>query len=196
MRPAQILSIPSSTSWHSRVPTHNFPLAFLRLTEQSAVHRTRRVNRTHTWYIVGRRIRLKVSSELHMTSSSLGGYGSTYSSQAAQAALYAEMFSLKCDAGFFVVGLQEGEAVCTPIRVISTLITMSVASAWFSRRKSIKKLLLFFSHWLRCGSFSSSLIPLYSSLAGANAYTGSKSTPQATVYDKPARRIASYTHYA
>ncbi|CAN0049687.1 unnamed protein product [Ectocarpus sp. 13 AM-2016] len=84
-----------------------------------------------------------------MTSSSLGGYGSTeYSSQAAQAALYAEMFSLKCNAGFFVVGLQEGEAVCTPIRVISTLITMSVASAWFSRRKSIKKLLLFFSHWL------------------------------------------------
>lgn len=58
------------------------------------------------------------------------------------------MFSIKCDTGFLVVGFQEGEAVCTPIRVVSTLITMSVASAWISRRMAIKKLLLFFSHWL------------------------------------------------
>lgn len=86
-----------------------------------------------------------------MTESSLsqgdGGYGYS-SSQAAQAALYAEQFSLKCDAGFIVVGLQDGEAVATPVRVIATLVTISVASAWFSRRKSIKKLLLFFGHWL------------------------------------------------
>lgn len=77
-----------------------------------------------------------------------GAYGGYSSSQAAHAALYAELFSLKCDTGFVVVGLQDGEAVCTPIRVVSTLITISVASAWFSRRKAIKKLLLFFGHWL------------------------------------------------
>ncbi|CAN0304895.1 unnamed protein product, partial [Ectocarpus sp. 6 AP-2014] len=29
---------------------------------------------------------------------------------------------------------------------------MSVTSAWISRRKSIKKLLIFFSHWLRVGA--------------------------------------------
>lgn len=61
-----------------------------------------------------------------------------------------ELPSLNCDAGFPIVGLLEGEAICTPIRVFCTLVTMSVASAWFSRRKSIKMLILFFSHWLRC----------------------------------------------
>lgn len=84
------------------------------------------------------------------SSLSQGGYGAYGSSpsEAAQAAMYAELFSLKCDTGFIVVGIQDGEAACTPIRVISTLITVSVASAWFSRRKAIKKLLLFFGHWL------------------------------------------------
>eukprot|EP00903_Cladosiphon_okamuranus_P012715 g11887.t1 len=82
-----------------------------------------------------------------MSQAAYGAYGYS-SSQAAQAALNAELFSLKCETGFMVVGLQDGEAVCTPIRVVSTLITMSVASAWFSRRKSIKKLLLFFCHWV------------------------------------------------
>eukprot|EP00752_Nemacystus_decipiens_P005588 g5057.t1 len=85
--------------------------------------------------------------ESSLSQGSYGGYGYS-SSQAAQAAMYAELFSLKCDTGFVVVGLQDGEAVCTPIRVLSTLITISVASAWFSRRKAIKKLLLFFGHWL------------------------------------------------
>ena len=85
--------------------------------------------------------------ESSLSQGAYGAYGYS-SSQAAQAAMYAELFSLKCNTGFIVVGLQDGEAVCTPIRVASTLITISVASAWFSRRKSIKKLLLFFSHWL------------------------------------------------
>lgn len=88
--------------------------------------------------------------------------GNVYSSfsQSAQDAQYADLFTLKCEAGFFVLGLREGEAVCTPVRVVATLVTMSVASAWFSGRKSIKKLLLFFSHWLRYTSpcFVSSFI--------------------------------------
>lgn len=68
----------------------------------------------------------------------------------AQAALDAGMFTLRCDTGFLVAGLQPGEAAWTPNTVLCTLITMTVTSAWIGRRKSIKKLLIFFSHWLRC----------------------------------------------
>ncbi|CAB1105637.1 unnamed protein product [Ectocarpus sp. CCAP 1310/34] len=78
------------------------------------------------------------------------GY-SSLSSSAAQAVLLAEMFTLKCETGILVVGLQDGEALWTPVRILCTLVTVSVASAWISRRKSIKKLLIFFSHWLRTG---------------------------------------------
>ena len=69
-------------------------------------------------------------------------------SNSSENAALAEMVSLTCQTGFIAKGLKEGEAVCTPIRVICTLVTASVASAWFSRRRSIKMLLLFFSHWL------------------------------------------------
>lgn len=84
------------------------------------------------------------------SSSASGGYGITSSSsEAAQAALLADVFTIKCETGFVVAGIQNGEAECTPIRVFCTLVTISVVSGWFSRRQSIKKLLLFFSHWLR-----------------------------------------------
>ncbi|CAM9379659.1 unnamed protein product [Ectocarpus fasciculatus] len=86
------------------------------------------------------------------------GYGYAYaynnSSEAGQAALEeaddnVDALFRTCGTGLSVEDLQEGEAVCTPIRVLCTLVTVSVISAWFSRRKCIRrKLLLFFSHWL------------------------------------------------
>ncbi len=88
------------------------------------------------------------STSLLPSASMMSGDGSTSSEAAQQAAFLAELYTLDCRAGFIVVGLQDGEAVATPIRVICTLITISVGSAWISRRRSIKKLLLFFSHWL------------------------------------------------
>ncbi|CAM9489125.1 unnamed protein product [Ectocarpus sp. 12 AP-2014] len=82
----------------------------------------------------------------------LEGYNSR---EAAQAVIEADddsveaLFFRTCGTRLNVEDLQEGEAVCTPIRVLCTLVTASVISAWFSRRKCIrKKLLLFFSHWL------------------------------------------------
>ncbi|CAM9834239.1 unnamed protein product [Ectocarpus fasciculatus] len=69
-------------------------------------------------------------------------------SPSAAPVLEADMFTLRCDAGFAVAGLQPGEAAWTPNTVLCTLITMTVISAWIGRRKSIKKLLIFFSHWL------------------------------------------------
>ncbi|CAM9206947.1 unnamed protein product [Ectocarpus sp. 4 AP-2014] len=77
------------------------------------------------------------------------------SSEAARAVLEADddnvegLFFRTCGTRLNVENLQEGEAVCTPIRILCTLVTASVISAWFSRREFIrKKLLLFFSHWL------------------------------------------------
>ncbi|CAM9508298.1 unnamed protein product [Ectocarpus fasciculatus] len=59
----------------------------------------------------------------------------------------ASPYTLTCETGFLVAGMQEGENYLTPIRVLSTLISVSVVSAWCSRAK-IKRLSLFFSHWL------------------------------------------------
>ncbi|CAN0296803.1 unnamed protein product, partial [Ectocarpus sp. 4 AP-2014] len=56
--------------------------------------------------------------------------------------------TLTCETGFSVVGMQEGENYLTPIRVLSTLVAVSVVSAWCNLAK-IKRLSLFFSHWLR-----------------------------------------------
>ncbi|CAN0081639.1 unnamed protein product [Ectocarpus sp. 12 AP-2014] len=81
------------------------------------------------------------------TSSSLGEYESSSSQAAEAAAPDAGMFALTCDTGFIFLGLQDAEPECTFVRVFCTLVTVSVVSAWFSRRKSIKMLLLFFSHW-------------------------------------------------
>lgn len=86
-----------------------------------------------------------------MTSSSsmMSAAYSSSPSEAAQAAMIADLHTLKCETGFLVAGLQDGEAECAPFRIAATLIAASVASAWFSQRKSIKMLLLFFWHWLR-----------------------------------------------
>ena len=51
-----------------------------------------------------------------------------------------------CPSDFSVLGLQAGEDYSTPVRVAATLISVTVTSAWLSRRK-IKRLSLFFSHW-------------------------------------------------
>lgn len=80
------------------------------------------------------------------------------SSGTAKAAAMADLFTLKCETGFVVAGLQDGEAECTPVRVFCTLVAMSVVSAWVSQQNSIKVLLLFFSHWLRCVGVLSNII--------------------------------------
>ncbi|CAM9696298.1 unnamed protein product [Ectocarpus fasciculatus] len=54
---------------------------------------------------------------------------------------------LTCETGFRAPGLQNGEAVQAPIRIVSTLISVTVVSAWCSLTK-IKRLSLFFAHWL------------------------------------------------
>lgn len=69
-------------------------------------------------------------------------------SSSALAEYIASLHTQTCEGGFLAVGIQPGEAPGTLIRVLSTLITVSITSAWFNYRK-ITRLLLFFSHWLR-----------------------------------------------
>lgn len=57
-------------------------------------------------------------------------------------------YTLSCESDFVVAGMQEGEAFVLPLRIASTLIAVSVSSAWCSWTK-IKRLRLFFAHWLR-----------------------------------------------
>eukprot|EP00903_Cladosiphon_okamuranus_P018745 g17250.t1 len=52
-----------------------------------------------------------------------------------------------CDTGFLVLGLKEDEQKIIPVHHAATLITVSLASAWFSLQK-IQRLSLFFAHWL------------------------------------------------
>ncbi|CAM9954378.1 unnamed protein product [Ectocarpus fasciculatus] len=54
---------------------------------------------------------------------------------------------LTCETGFEAPGLQPGEAALAPIRILSALVSATVVSAWCSRSK-IKRLSLFFAHWL------------------------------------------------
>lgn len=56
--------------------------------------------------------------------------------------------TLTCESDFLVAGLQKGEDYITPVRILSTLFSCSVISAWFNWTK-IKRLSLFFAHWLR-----------------------------------------------
>ncbi|CAM9229600.1 unnamed protein product [Scytosiphon promiscuus] len=56
-------------------------------------------------------------------------------------------YNLSCQSDFPVAGLQKGEDYLTPVRILSTFCTASVASAWFTKRK-VKRLSLFFAHWL------------------------------------------------
>lgn len=53
----------------------------------------------------------------------------------------------ECGTDLTVVGLGEGEELMSCVRIITTLVSITVTSAWFSWRK-IKTLSLFFSHWL------------------------------------------------
>lgn len=98
--------------------------------------------------------RQRAPPEVNMATSSSAvleadGGGSSLSS-AEQAALDADLYTLKCETGFAVMGLHQGEAAGAFVRVFCTLVTVSVVSAWVTRRDCINQLLLFFSHWLRC----------------------------------------------
>eukprot|EP00752_Nemacystus_decipiens_P002690 g2512.t1 len=52
-----------------------------------------------------------------------------------------------CESEFVVTGLFNGEELLSVVRTATTLTSISVASAWFSR-ENIAKLSLFFAHWL------------------------------------------------
>lgn len=53
-----------------------------------------------------------------------------------------------CESDFIVIGMQDGEGMVFPVRMVSTLIAVSVTSSWFSWPR-ISRLRLFFAHWLR-----------------------------------------------
>lgn len=52
-----------------------------------------------------------------------------------------------CDTDLAQLGLFEGEVLLAAVRIATTLISISVTSAWFSWEK-IARLGLFFAHWL------------------------------------------------
>lgn len=57
--------------------------------------------------------------------------------------------TLSCSSDFKVIGEIEGEAVGTMLRVVLSLVTVSLVSSWWRKKKTMGRLLLFFSHWLR-----------------------------------------------
>lgn len=70
-------------------------------------------------------------------------------SSSGSAAVVLPPMELVCPSDFLVIGFQEGEKPTSVLRTVCTLITVSIISSWCSRR-NIARLLLFFSHWLRC----------------------------------------------
>lgn len=64
-----------------------------------------------------------------------------------EAATIAAMSDCKVD--FYVIGSQGGEPVATMCRTVFTIVTISLISSWCIQSSKVKKLLLFFSHWLR-----------------------------------------------
>lgn len=57
------------------------------------------------------------------------------------------VYEKACIAGFLAVGLQPWERVQSVFRIVCTLITVSIVSAWVSR-KGIGRLILLFLHWV------------------------------------------------
>lgn len=53
-----------------------------------------------------------------------------------------------CPSDFFAAGFSDGETVNVVVRVVCIAVTASVISSWCNRR-IIRRLLLFFVHWLR-----------------------------------------------
>lgn len=51
-----------------------------------------------------------------------------------------------CQAGFISRGLPPWECILSVFRVVSTLVTVSIVSRWYSR--GIGRLMLLFLHWL------------------------------------------------
>ena len=52
-----------------------------------------------------------------------------------------------CESDLMNFGIFDGEELLSVSRIITTLISVSVISAWFDGDK-IKRLSLFFAHWL------------------------------------------------
>lgn len=70
------------------------------------------------------------------------------SASSSAAALPDTYYVQTCTTDFIVIGMQAGEAEATIARIVCTMVTVSLVSLWCNARK-IKRLLLFFSHWLR-----------------------------------------------
>ncbi|CAM9897288.1 unnamed protein product [Scytosiphon promiscuus] len=60
---------------------------------------------------------------------------------------YLDRFSFTCTSDFPSIGYQPGEKICTMVRVLCTLITVSIISSWCNKR-IVERYLLFFTHWL------------------------------------------------
>lgn len=58
-------------------------------------------------------------------------------------------FELTCPSDLHVTGETTGEAFSTMWRIVMTLVTVSIVSSW-RNCETIKRLMLFFAHWLRC----------------------------------------------
>ena len=50
-----------------------------------------------------------------------------------------------CEPGFLVLGLQDTEPTVAAVRLAVTLMTLTVTSSWLA---GIRRLGLFFAHWL------------------------------------------------
>lgn len=53
---------------------------------------------------------------------------------------------MACESDLEVLGLQPGEEAIEPVRLAATLIVVTITSAWSF--KKIRRLSLFFTHWL------------------------------------------------
>lgn len=58
-------------------------------------------------------------------------------------------FELACTTDLHVTGETTGEAFSTMWRIVLTLVTVSIVSSW-RKGETIRRLMLFFAHWLRC----------------------------------------------
>ncbi|CAM9325465.1 unnamed protein product [Pylaiella littoralis] len=58
-----------------------------------------------------------------------------------------ESFSVTCTSDFPSIGYQPGEKVVTLVRVVCTLISVSIISSWCNKQ-TVTRYLLFFAHWI------------------------------------------------
>ena len=55
--------------------------------------------------------------------------------------------SSSCESDLLAIGFLDGEELLATVRMATTLISVTVTSAWFSSKK-VARLSVFFAHWL------------------------------------------------